>query len=120
MRFLLVGALNTSFSYLVYAVLISLGLNFALSNLGAVALGIIFSFKTQGALVFNNTGYHLLLKYTTFWLVIYLCNIGLIKILLGLRLNAYFAGALALPPIVLLSFLLQKHVIFRSKKEASS
>jgi putative flippase GtrA len=116
-RFLLVGVVNTAFSYLVYAALIFLGVNFALANLGAVVLGIVFSFKTQGTLVFNNPSHHLLLKYAVFWFVIYLCNIGLIKLLLSLGLNAYAAGALALPPIVLVSYVLQKYVVFKPKAQ---
>lgn len=119
-RFLLVGTLNTLFSYLVYAVLIYFGVNFALSNLGAVALGIVFSFKTQGVLVFNNAGNHLLMKYASFWLVIYLCNIGLIKLLLMSGFNAYVAGALALPPIVVVSYLLQRYWVFRRPRGAGA
>ncbi len=112
LRFVLVGFVNTAFSYGVYAVLLFFGLNFALSNLGAVALGILFSFTTHGRLVFNYRGYGRLFRYVLFWLLIYLCNIGLIKLLLCFDLNAYIAGALALPPIALISFVLQKYIVF--------
>ena len=112
-RFVLVGVLNTGFSYLVYAALLYLGLNFAVANLGACALGILFSFRTQGVLVFHNPAPHLLLRYASFWLVIYMCNIGLIKLFVLAGLNAYVAGALALPPIVAMSFILQKYFVFR-------
>lgn len=111
-RFILVGVLNTAFSYLVYAALLLAGLNFALANLGAVLLGILFSFRTQGALVFSNSSPRLIFRYAAFWLIIYLCNIGLIKLLLSFGLNAYVAGALALPPIVLLSYVVQKYLVF--------
>jgi len=119
-RFVLVGVLNTAFSYLVYAALLYLGLNFATANFGACALGILFSFRTQGVLVFRNPAPHLLLRYSLFWLVIYLCNIGLIKLFILFGLNAYVAGALALPPIVAMSFILQKYFVFRPTEPASS
>ncbi|MEP6939679.1 MAG: GtrA family protein [Rudaea sp.] len=112
-RFVLVGVLNTAFSYLVYAALLYIGLNFALANFGACALGILFSFRTQGVLVFKNPAPRLLLRYAAFWLCVYACNIGLIKLFLLLGLNAYAAGALALPPIVAMSFILQKYFVFR-------
>ena len=104
--------LNTAFSYLVYAALLYTGLNFAMANFGACALGILFSFRTQGALVFRNSEPRLLLRYALFWLFVYACNIGLIKLLLLLGLNAYIAGAAALPPIVAMSFILQKYFVF--------
>lgn len=119
-RFVLVGVLNTAFSYLVYAALLYLGLNFATANFGACALGILFSFRTQGVLVFRNPAAHLLLRYALFWLVIYLCNIGLIQLFVLLGLNAYVAGALALPPIVAMSFILQKYFVFRQSAPAPS
>jgi putative flippase GtrA len=112
--------LNTAFSYLVYAALLYIGLNFALANFGACALGILFSFRTQGVLVFRNPAPRLLLRYALFWLLIYLCNIGLIRLLLLLGLNAYVAGALALPPIVAMSFILQKYFVFRQAPADSS
>lgn len=112
LRFVLVGILNTAFSYCVYAALLFLGLNFALAQLGAVLLGIFFSFVTQGALVFDNSDPRLLFRYTLFWIAIYACNVALIKLLRSAGLNDYAAGAVALPPIVLLSFAMQKYLVF--------
>jgi putative flippase GtrA len=119
-RFVLVGVANTAFSYAVYAMLLYAGLNYVLANLGACLLGIMFSFRTQGVLVFRNPAWRPLSKYVAFWLLIYLCNIGLIKSLLSYGFNAYAAGALALAPIVALSFTLQKYVVFRQPVEKLS
>ncbi len=118
-RFVLVGVANTAFSYAVYATLLYAGLNYALANLGACLLGIMFSFRTQGVLVFRNPAWRPLSKYVAFWLLIYLCNIGLIKELHSCGFNAYAAGALALAPIVALSFTLQKYVVFRHPAQKS-
>lgn len=119
-RFVLVGVANTGFSYAVYAMLLYAGLNYALANLGACLLGIMFSFRTQGILVFRNPAWRPLSKYVAFWLLIYLCNIGLIKALLSCGFNPYAAGALALAPIVALSYTLQKYVVFRRPVGTSS
>src|SRR5690242_21327465 len=54
LRFVLVGVMNTAFSYLVYALALLVGLNYALASLIAVVAGVFFSFRTQGTLVFGN------------------------------------------------------------------
>ena len=113
-RFLAVGCINTSFSYLVYAFFLAVGCNFAIANFLALVIGIIFSFKMQGTLVFRNAASGRFGRYIASWLTLYLCNIGLIKLLMNSSMNAYLAGAVALVPITLLSYLLQKHLVFRS------
>jgi putative flippase GtrA len=112
LRYLAVGALNTGFSYSIYALLLWLGLAYFVANLIALVCGIVFSFQMQGRYVFDNTSRRLFPKYMVLWVLIYFCNIALIKLLLVCGFNAYVAGALALPPIVLLSYVLQKYLIF--------
>jgi putative flippase GtrA len=112
LRFVLVGALNTGFSYLVYSFLIWLGLQFALANLGALLMGVLFSFLTQGKFVFNNSDRRLFLRFLVGWLVIYCINTLLIALLKWYGFNSYSAGALALAPVVLLSYVLQKFIVF--------
>jgi len=112
LRYLAVGALNTCFSYSIYALLLWLGLAYFVANMIALVCGIVFSFQMQGRYVFDNTSRRLFPKYMVLWVLIYFCNIALIKLLLVCGFNAYGAGALALPPIVLLSYVLQKYLIF--------
>ncbi|OYV00266.1 MAG: polysaccharide biosynthesis protein GtrA [Burkholderiales bacterium PBB5] len=113
-RFVLVGCLNTGFSYALYAVFLGLGLNFALANGLAFVLSLLFSFKTQGALVFRNSNPRLLLRFVLIWGGIYVFNVGVIAGLMRLGLNAYWAGAAALVPVTLLSYLLQRFAVFGS------
>ena len=112
-RFVLVGILNTSFSYTIYAGLLFVGLKYALANFLALLIGILFSFKTQGRLVFNNPDNRLLGRFVLSWALIYLCTITLIGRIIALGLDAYSAGAIALPFSVVLSYLIQKHFVFR-------
>lgn len=112
-RFLVVGTLNTSFSYAIYAALLYTGLGYKLANFFAVVIGVLFSFKTQGHLVFDNPDNRLLVRFVGGWVLIYLCTIALIGWIMSLGFNAYLAGALALPFSVLLSYLLQKFFVFR-------
>lgn len=111
-RFLMVGCLNTGFSYGLYAVFLWCNLNYVIANGLAFLISILFSFRTQGALVFRNSEPRLLLRFALAWGLIYLFNIGLIAVLMGAGFNAYVAGALALVPVILLSFVVQKFVVF--------
>lgn len=111
-RFLLVGVLNTSFSYGVYAVLLYVGLNYVAANLGALLLGILVSFRTQGRLVFGNRDNRLLFRFAAAWALIFVVNTLLIAGLLRADLDAYWAGAVALIPTTILSYLVQRFLVF--------
>jgi putative flippase GtrA len=112
-RFVLVGVLNTGFSYGVYALLLYLGLNYVVANASAVALGVVFSFKTQGRLVFGNRDSRLLFRFALFWVLIWLVNVLFIALLIRAGLDAYMAGLVAVAPTTLLSYLVQKRFVFR-------
>ena len=116
-RFVLVGGLNTSFSYAVYVGLIFMGLSYVVANFFALVLGILFSFRTQGALVFRNRDNRLIFRFAGFWFVLFLLNIGLISIFMRIGLNAYTAGAVALVPITLISYFVQKRLVFGASSE---
>ena len=118
-RFLLVGTVNTFFSYAVYAVMLYLGLSYVYANFIALIAGIFFSFVTQGTFVFGSRERRLFWRFVLCWAVIYVANIFLIKTLLGMGMNAYVAGAVALPPIVLLSYYAQKLFVFRLPKSSA-
>jgi len=116
LRYLAVGVLNTGFSYSIYVLLLWLGLAYFVANLLALICGIVFSFQMQGRYVFDNTSRRLFPKYMLLWVLIYFCNITLIKLLIVCGFNAYVARALALLPIVLLSYVLQKYLIFNANQ----
>jgi len=113
LRFVLVGVLNTGFSYLIYAVLLYTGLGYQLANFLALAVGILFSFKTQGHLVFDSHDNRLLGRFVLSWALIYLGTITVIGWIMAAGFDAYAAGALALPFSVSLSYLTQKYFVFR-------
>ena len=119
-RFVLVGALNTTFSYLVYATLLFVGLGYQLANFLALVLSILFSFKTQGHFVFNNSNNRLLVRFVVSWALIYGCVIFVIGQIMALGLNAYVAGALTLPLSVALSYAAQKYFVFHQPVTSKS
>lgn len=116
-RFIVVGILNTSVSYLIYALLLSVGVSYQIANLSALVIGILFSFKTQGHLVFNNRNNRLLGRFILSWVLIYICVILLIGRIIDFGLDAYTAGALALPFSAVLSYVVQKYFVFRGSAQ---
>jgi putative flippase GtrA len=113
-RFVLVGVLNTAFGYGVYAAMLYLGFSYPIASLTSLLLGILFSFQTQGRLVFGDPRQRLLPRFALAWAVIYALNLGLIASFVRFGLDAYTAGALALVPTVVLSYLVQKFIVFRA------
>lgn len=113
LRFVVVGTINTCFSYGIYAGMLFLGAGYAVANLVALMLGVLFGFKTQGHLVFRNPSNRLIGRFVLGWSIIYLTTITLIGRLVAYGLDAYTAGALALPFSALLSYLTQKYFVFR-------
>lgn len=113
-RFLLVGALNSSIGYAIYACLLRVGLPYAAASFGALVLGILVSFRTQGALVFGNRDYRLIFRFAACWGAIFVLNTLFIGWLIGRGLGPYFAGALALIPIATFSYLTQKFLVFKT------
>jgi len=113
-RFVAVGVLNTAFSYGLYALFLSFGAPYAIANLMSLVFGVLFSFSMQGRFVFANRERGRLLRFAGVWALLYVVNVLLIERFVALGFDAYASGALALPPMVLLSYLAQKFFVFRT------
>jgi putative flippase GtrA len=116
-KFLFVGALNTAFGYLAYALFIFLGFVYPLAVLFANVLGVLFNFKTIGGIVFKNKNNKKIFKFFGVYGFLYFLNVGGIKILkiLGCQ-NMYVNGLILVIPLALLSFTLNKKFVFPEKK----
>jgi len=120
LRFLVVGGVSTGFSYGVYALLLFLGWNYATANFAALIAGILFSFKTQGTLVFENADNRLIWRFALCWLAIYGVNVLFIREMIAVGIDRYVAGALAIPAIAALSYVVQRFVVFRTSRRSSA
>lgn len=114
-RFLFVGALNTLFSYVIYAVLVLLGLHYSLATLISTILGIIFNFFTTGRIVFANRDNKLIIRFVLCYGVTYLVNVFCLRGLIdGLGMDKLIAGALITLPVAILSYLLNSIFTFKT------
>jgi len=118
-RFVAIGVVNTAFSYSIYAFFVFIGFNYAIANLLALLLGILFSFKTQGRFVFRNSDNRLFWRFFLSWAAIYLVTISVIGQFIAYGIDAYASGALALPFSTALSYLSQKYFVFHAPATSS-
>lgn len=117
-RFLFTGAVNTAFSYGIYAACIYLGAGYAIASGVSIVCGILFSYNTTSALVFGRGYRGSLARYIGSYAVVYLFSVLLLKTLDEFGINLYLAGVLAAPPCAVLSFALLKLFVFRSDASA--
>ena len=111
-RFVFVGIINTSFSYFAYAAFLLIGLDYVIANSFAIVLGILFSFRNQSLYVFGNDNPRLLWRFALAWGFIWLASVLLIGCFIAFGLDAYLAGAFALPFTTLLSYFAQRWFVF--------
>ena len=113
LRFLIVGGINTAFAYGVFSLGLFIGLHYAVASLTSIILGMFFSFFTQGKLVFKSNKPEELLKFLGVATVMYLVHAGLLKVASTFGIDLYLAGAVLTVPLALLSYVLNKHLVFR-------
>jgi len=116
LKFIVVGILNTVFSYIVYAVLIYFHVPYIIAGIIQTILGVLFSFKTFGSFVFKQKSKNVFLRFClgyTFLSVFYIVGLRLIHMLYT---NSYVDGIIVLIPYVLLSYFVNKKYIFKDKK----
>ena len=114
LRFVVVGVVNTAVGFMIYALMLWVGLNYAAAAAVATVLGMLFNFKSTGWLVFGSSENRLLLRFVAVYGVLYLVNVFALTALTSMGLSAYSAGLVTLLPAALLSYVLNKTLVFRA------
>ena len=112
-RFILVGILNTAFGYAFFSSLFLLGISYPLALILTTIAGIIFNFNTTGHMVFSTRSRKHFVKFVTAYIGIYMVNISLLKCLLLLGAGVIVGQGLAIPCVVVFSFVLFKYWVFK-------
>lgn len=111
-RFLMVGGVNTLFGYGLFALLVWIGVFYPVAIALATVAGVLFNFQTTGRWVFRDAGSSNLWRFAGAYLVIYCVNIAAVALLIRTGISVYLANAIAIPPLVCLSYLLQRTFVF--------
>jgi len=114
-RFIFIGVINTIFGYGIYLIFLFAGLNFALAVLLSTILGVIFNFFTTGRFVFNSTNNYLIFKFVLVYIMIYIFTISGLSILYFYGVSYEIGGAIMIIPNALLSFFLNKRLVFNEE-----
>lgn len=112
-KFIAVGILNTLVGYSLYALFLYCNFPYSLALLLATVLGVLFNFQSIGRLVFNNRENSLIWRFVGVYTITFCVNLLLIKLITTWGFNAYVAGAAALLPCTVLSYLLNKFLVFK-------
>jgi putative flippase GtrA len=110
--FVLVGVLNTAFGYAAFAVLLLAGLHYALAAALSTILGILFNFQTIGRLVFGSSDPSLILRFVGVYGVVYVLNVGALRLLQETPVPVLAGQALLLPMMAGVSFFLNQRFVF--------
>jgi len=115
-RFLFVGGINAVFGYSVYSLLILLQVHYAIATFLSTVLGILFNFKTYGALVFHSHDNALILRFFGCYGITYVINTLAIGILYDLSIPYMVSGAVLLLPVGVISYILQKRFVYGKRE----
>jgi putative flippase GtrA len=113
-RFVFVGVVNTAFGYSLFSLFLFLGFLYPVAIFFSTIIGIAFNYQTIGRYVFRHRGKSKLLQFFGVYLIVYALNVyGIWQLeLFGID-NKYISGALLILPMALISFILNKKVVFR-------
>lgn len=119
-RFLVVGGLNTAFSYALFAVLILLGVHYAAAGLVTTVSSVAFNFNTTGRLVFGSHDGSRIFRFTVVYAIMYVVGTGLVGIAKEVGVPVLLSSAVLLLPMALLGFTLQRLLVFRAKRSGAA
>lgn len=111
-RYLIVGLVNTAFGYAIFAMLVFLGLHYAIALFLATISGIFFNFQTFGRFVFEQSNWRLIWKFIAIYGLLYCINVGCVFILVMYIHNVYLANAITLMFIAGLGFVLNRSFVY--------
>jgi putative flippase GtrA len=114
LRFLAVGALNTLFGYGCFALLLYVGLHYAVAMLLATIIGVLFNFKTVGRLVFRSRDNRLIFHFAAIYVVVYTVNVLCVKAFTLISISPYYGGAISILPVAVFGYYLNKRFVFNN------
>ncbi|MEK4032798.1 GtrA family protein [Methylocystis sp. IM3] len=115
-RFLLVGSGNTIFGYSVFYMLLYIGCAPTAALAIATVIGVVFNFFTTGRIVFKSAEAARLWRFGAVYGAVFVANAGLLEAASSLGLAAAPAQALLTPPCVLLSYALNRALVFPDRE----
>lgn len=111
--FLLVGGLNTLVGYCIFATALWVGMHYSLAVAFSTVLGVMFNFKSTGALVFQSRDNSKIVRFVGVYVCIYFVNVLGLYLLVPIGFNPYQGGIVMILPLALLSYWMNSRYVFR-------
>lgn len=111
-RFVLVGLANTAIGVALFALFFRLTGDHILAGFASAALAIMIGFFLTGRVVFGHLSWRSLVLYLTWYAGLALLNTGLIAAAVALGVNPYVSSIVAAPGVMLVSWFMNRYVIF--------
>ncbi|MCJ0761864.1 GtrA family protein [Variovorax terrae] len=113
-HFLFVGGFNTAFGFTVFSLFVWMGIPYAWAIAMSTIAGVLFNFQTLGRLVFKDSDWRRIGRFTAVYLLLYAINVGGVALFKQLGLNVYLANAIVVGPLAILGYVLQRKFVFTS------
>lgn len=114
-RFGVVGVMNTLVGYGIFAALIHVHVAFYLACWLATMCGVLFNFKSIGALVFRNTDNSLIWRFIAVYSCLFIINVILLAIGKLFISNMYLNGAACTLICAILAYIFNSRWVFREE-----
>ena len=111
-KFIYISFLNTAFGLGLFYFFIFINLPYQLASLFGTIIGIIFNYNTNKKFVFNIKSSNIF-KFILVYFVVYFFNILFLYILNKNKINLYLGGFILIFPSGLLTFILNRHFVFK-------
>ena len=112
-RFLVVGGVNTVFSYVTFAVFILLRVPYPIAAFVATVLSVLFNFKSYGRFVFESHDNSLILRFFLVYGICYVVGLGPLAWGKAHGVSLLLIAAVFLLPMAALSYTLNRLLVFR-------
>ena len=122
-RFLVAGIINTLFGFIVGILFLSiLPFHYTLTIFLSTIISVCFNYVTSLTYVFKKiNSKKTTIRYFLVYLIMYLINMICISILINqFSMSDILAFALCSPAIIVLTYLLQKNIVFQNEKNINS
>lgn len=115
-RFGLAGAFNTVVAYLLFSLLLFLGMHYTFATLLGGLAGWAVGYRTTGNFAFNYHGESRIFAFTGIFILLFFINIGIQRTMQPF-VNPYVGGGVATTVCFLASFTLNRGFVFRPAQE---
>ena len=109
------GVMNTVVAYGLFAGLFFLTDSHRVALVFGTIFSVLFNFFSTGRYVFGNRSFRALLPFIASYAVTLGINFALLEVLVRAGLNPLLAQAVCLPVVVILGYLINSRIVFRSK-----